>query len=138
MAHTKNKEDYLNELSKSFKYYLKKNPLKKRKKIVKKNRNGSVTVENDFTLAYLKKGERVKVELKVTATPEGWKKIEAFALNNPDWFGLEFHSGFARPAVLKISEKNKPRGKQKEIYYFVNEIKIHAAILFAFFKYWCR
>lgn len=132
MVHTKNKEDYLNELSKSFKDYLKKNPQKKRKRIVKKNRDGSVTIDNDFTLAYLKKGERLKVELKVTAMPDAWKKIESFSLNNPNWFGLEFHSHFANPAVLET------RRKQKKSQYFINEIKIHSGALFAFLKYWCR
>ena len=137
MPQGKSKEDYLNELS-SFEDYLKKNPLKKHKKIVTKGRDGRITVNNDFTLAYLKKGERRKVELKVTATPDTWKKIESFSLDNPDWFGVEFHSSFANPAVLEINEKTKPRGKQKKIYSFVNEIKIHSAILFAFFKYWCK
>jgi len=136
MAHTKNQEDYLNELSKSFKAYIEKTPLKKRKKIVKKNRDGSVTVENDITVAYLKKGERVKVELKVIATLDAWKKIAAFTLDHPDWFGTEFHSRFANPVLLEISEKNKPRGKQKEISPFINDIKIPSGVLYALFKYW--
>jgi hypothetical protein len=80
------------------------------------------------------------VKLKVTATPDAWKKIESFALDHPDWFGLEFHSCFAQPAVLEINEKNKlkPRGHQKKIYHFANDMKICVGILYAFFRYWCR
>jgi len=154
MGKDKGKENYLIDRVESYKKFVKKNPLKKVKKRVKqRTKKSPVTVESFFTSFPREPRKRRKegsfsflhselkgVELKVTATPDAWEKIESFALDHPDWFGLEFHSCFAQPAVLEISEKSKPkpRGKQKKIYHLVNDIKIHASILYAFFSYWCR
>jgi hypothetical protein len=78
-----------------------------------------------------------KSEIKIT--PSLWSPLPC-SLDHPDWFGLEFHSCFAQPAVLEISEKNKPkpRGRQKEIAHFVNDMKIRAGVLYAFFGYWSK
>lgn len=132
----KEKEDYWNDKLKSFRVYIKKNPLKKGKKRVRqRTKKDSIIVEGSFCSIH---PELKGIVLKAMARPEEWKKIESFILDHPDWFGLEFHSHFANPAVLEISEKNKPRGMQKKIYHFVNDIKIPVGILYAFFSYWCR
>ena len=131
MGEDKEKENYWDDRVKS----LKEIPSKRvKKRVTQRTKKGPISVENFFSPTHR---ELKGVMLKVTAIPEDWKKIELFALDHPDWFGLEFHSHFATPAVLEINEKNRVRGAQKKIYYFVNDIKIHAGALYAFFKYWC-
>ena len=113
MEKDKEKENYLNDRLESFKEHIKKNSLIKVKKRVKqRTKKSSVTVESVFTSFPRKDGsfsflhpELKGVKLKVTATPDSWKKIESFALDHPDLFGSEFHSCFAQPAFLEISEK---------------------------------
>jgi len=132
MGKDKEKENYWKDRVKS----LKECKIKKVKKRVRqRTKKDCIIVEGSFSSIH---PELKGMVLKATARPEEWEKIESFVLDHPDWFGLEFHSRFANRAVLEIDEKNKPRGKQKKVYHFVNDLKIHAGILYAFFSYWCR
>jgi len=131
---------------KNLKDYIKKNPLKRvKKKVKQRTKKDPITVEGPIDAPLSKKQgsyylhhELKDVNLKVTATPEAWRKLELFVRKHPNWFGLCFHSHFANPAVITINEKNKPRGKQKEIFHFANDIKKYAGTLYPFLKYWCN
>jgi len=129
-------EDYWKGKREDYQEYIKKNPIKRSKEDVQqRTKKSPITVKRCFSSIHR---ELEGARLTVTATPGDWKKVESFAHNYPGFFGAEFHSSFANPAVLRICEKNKPRGKQtRQIQVFANDIKIQSGILYEFISSWC-
>lgn len=128
-------EEYWKDRLRSLQEYRKsKGRNKPRKKVSQRKKGSAITVRDFFDPSLYR--ELKGIELKVTASPESWNRIERYVLENPAWFGLAFHSQFANPAILAIHEKNSPRGRQKKVHSFVERVKIDSGILYPLVCYW--
>jgi hypothetical protein len=96
----------------------------------KRTRKGPIIALTNFL-------ELNTIELKVSASPGNWKKLEQFFYQDPEGFAYDFFSHFISRALEEIPGK-KPRGRHKDREALVKEIKTAAGWLYVFFYYWIK
>ena len=78
------------------------------------------------------------IKLKVTATPDNWKKLNQLLSENREEFARDFYHKFIDIALYKVILPKKPRGKQKDTFSLALNIKSDASCAYDFFSYWCK
>jgi|SRR5208283_4826858 len=132
------KKDKDKELIKTYKKYIKENPLDDP---VKSGRTikDPITV-NDNLLKNVLGADTI--QLKITATPDNWKKLyrlyqACVKERSAHQFANHFYNAFISPAYSQITE-DKLRGKHKKNRRLVTNIKRSAALLYALFSRYCQ